>query len=82
MSSCEPLLEPEPAGPGVWLGGELSTPPDAAEIHWLPRCAALPCPYQTRMGGRPQGRGASDAIAQVAERRLTSSACSQQALTP
>ena len=42
MSSYEPLLEPEPAGPGVWLGGELSTPPDAAEIHWLPRCAALP----------------------------------------
>jgi hypothetical protein len=42
MSCYEPLSEPEPAGPGVWLGGELSTPPDAAEIHRLPRCAALP----------------------------------------
>jgi hypothetical protein len=50
MSSYEPLLEPEPAGPGVWLGGELSKPPDAAEIHarWLPD--AQPCYVLTRRG--------------------------------
>jgi len=50
MSSYEPLLEPERRGPGVWLGGELSTPPDAAEIHdrWLPD--AQPCHVLTRRG--------------------------------
>lgn len=50
MSSHEPLSEPEPAGPGVWLGGELSTPPNAAGIHdrWLPD--AQPCYVLTRRG--------------------------------
>ncbi len=50
MSSHEPLLGSEPAGAGVWLGGELGEPPDTAEIgdRWLPD--AQPCYVLTGTG--------------------------------
>ena len=50
MSSYEPLIGSEPTDPMVWLGGQLGTPPDAAEINdrWLPD--SQPCYVLTRRG--------------------------------
>jgi hypothetical protein len=50
MSSYEPLFQSEWSGIGVWLGGSVSEPPYAAEIHdrWLPD--AQPCYVLTAEG--------------------------------
>jgi hypothetical protein len=50
MGSHDPLFTMEPVDVGVWLGGEIGTPPAEAEIfdRWLPN--AQTCHVLTAAG--------------------------------